>query len=45
LTAAAFGGVVLLTDLPGVVPAANVNLNRNADLIRGAGGIAQVMLS
>ncbi len=42
LTAAAFGANVLLTDLPAVVPVADKNLAKNADLIRGAGGAAQV---
>ncbi|GLC42547.1 hypothetical protein PLESTB_001112200 [Pleodorina starrii] len=42
LTAAAFGATVLLTDLPEVVPVAGKNLAKNADLIRGAGGLAQV---
>ncbi|GIL77272.1 hypothetical protein Vretimale_3063 [Volvox reticuliferus] len=42
LTAAAFGATVLLTDLPDVVPVASKNLAKNADLVRGAGGLAQV---
>ncbi|KAG2491404.1 hypothetical protein HYH03_010195 [Edaphochlamys debaryana] len=42
LTMAAFGANVLLTDLPEVVPVASKNVNKNADLVKGAGGLAQV---
>ncbi|KXZ48638.1 hypothetical protein GPECTOR_26g541 [Gonium pectorale] len=42
ITASAFGATVLLTDLPDVIPVAAKNLALNADLIRGAGGLAQV---
>ncbi|PNH06695.1 Methyltransferase-like protein 21B [Tetrabaena socialis] len=42
LTAAAFGANVLLTDLPELVPVAAKNVAKNSDLVRGAGGLAQV---
>lgn len=43
LTAAAFGSNVLLTDLCNVATATTAkNVAANSDLIRGAGGLAQV---
>ncbi|KAG2454900.1 hypothetical protein HYH02_000730 [Chlamydomonas schloesseri] len=42
LTLAAFGAHVLLTDLPEMVPVAQRNVQKNVDLVRGAGGSAQV---
>ncbi|KAG2440146.1 hypothetical protein HXX76_004259 [Chlamydomonas incerta] len=42
LTLAAFGAHVLLTDLPEMVPVSQRNVKKNVDLVRGAGGSAQV---